>query len=250
MTTPLDIITKALKAARLLGVGQTALAEDANDAFVTLNWMMKQWQVKRFLVYRTKDVSVSSTGQLFYTIGPTGDIVTTVRPEKIDSGFARYVGTGGDFNDDFNDDFSNIQAHLDYPLEFISAREDYNRILKKRYIGYPTYYFYDAEIPDGNIYVWPRPATDIWTLHFSIKEILPRFTSLYEDIALPDEYFAALYYNLAVILITENGKPLRPDLVVLAKDALSTIRGSNIQVPTMSIEVPMMSDYSRNIQGL
>ena len=39
-TTPSDLITLALKTANVLGVGQTASAEDMNDAFNLLNMMM------------------------------------------------------------------------------------------------------------------------------------------------------------------------------------------------------------------
>lgn len=38
-----SIINLALKMAGILGVGQTATAEDANDAFTVLNMMLAQW---------------------------------------------------------------------------------------------------------------------------------------------------------------------------------------------------------------
>lgn len=49
MTIANSVISLALRAAGLVGVGQTALAEDANDALVLLNAMIGQWQHQRIV---------------------------------------------------------------------------------------------------------------------------------------------------------------------------------------------------------
>ena len=57
-----SIINLALKMAGVLGVGQTASAEDSNDALTLLNQMLAQWQRQRWLVYSLDDVSFTATG--------------------------------------------------------------------------------------------------------------------------------------------------------------------------------------------
>jgi len=60
--TASSIINLTLKMAGVLGIGQTASAEDANDALTLLNAMLAQWQRKRWLVYSLDDVSFPATG--------------------------------------------------------------------------------------------------------------------------------------------------------------------------------------------
>jgi len=43
-----------------------------NDAWARLQWMLQQWERKRFLVYHLRDYSVVSTGAISYTFGPQG----------------------------------------------------------------------------------------------------------------------------------------------------------------------------------
>ena len=95
MTTPLDIITAALKDIGVLGVGQTPLAEDVQDAFQKLNWMIGQWNRKRYLIYSLLDVVATCTGQDSYTFGPGGDFDVPTRPDRLEGGFFRQLYTGG-----------------------------------------------------------------------------------------------------------------------------------------------------------
>lgn len=87
--TALDIVTQALKESGVIGVGQTPLAEDVNDSFTRLNWMLSQWAKKRWLVWQLVTLSKISTGQQFYTVGPGGDFDVVNRPDRIESAFLR-----------------------------------------------------------------------------------------------------------------------------------------------------------------
>ena len=90
MTTPAELITLALKQSGVLGVGQTASAEDMNDAFKLLQMMLGQWQVDRFMVFHLVTNSILCTGQQSYTIGPGGNI-NIPRPDRISSAFVRQL---------------------------------------------------------------------------------------------------------------------------------------------------------------
>lgn len=117
MTTPNDLIILALKQANVLGVGQSASAEDIQDCFALLNMMLAQWNRRRYAIYHLKTVSIACDGSQSYTIGPGGDIDTT-RPNKIESAYFRQIITSP-------------PNQIDYPLEIIRAREDYDRIYLK-----------------------------------------------------------------------------------------------------------------------
>lgn len=89
MTTPLDIIKLALKDAGALGIGQTPLSEDLDDAFQRLNWMVSTWARKRWLIWHLVDVAKISTGAQSYTVGPGGDFNLPSRPSRLQAAFLR-----------------------------------------------------------------------------------------------------------------------------------------------------------------
>ena len=227
MTTPNDIIALALKTAGVLGVGQTAEAEDVNDAFTITNFMISQWNRKRWLIYHLVDVSITSTGAQSYTVGPGGDINVSVRPDRLEAAFFRQL-------------VPSQPNMIDYSLEIIEARETYNNVALKTLVSFPSYIFYDAQYPLGTIYPWPIPSATIYAVHLTLKEVLANFTSLAQDIILPAEYFAAILYNLAVRLRPMYQLPPDPSITSLAKDALNVIRNANTQIPRLTMPTDLI----------
>ena len=221
MTTPLDIINLALKTSGVLGVGQTALAEDTNDAFTILNMMVAQWAMKRWLVFHLIDVAFTSTGAQSYTVGP-GMQFNCQRPDRLEAAFFRQL-------------IPSTPNQVDYSLEIIEARETYNDIALKTLTSFPSYIFYDSAYPTGLVYPWPLPQANLYEIHITIKAPLNDFTSLTQTINLPEEYNAALLYNLAARLRPHYQLPPEPSIIGLAKDALAVIRGSNAQIPRLQL---------------
>lgn len=219
MTTAADIIALALKDGGIVGVGQTALAEDTNDAFTRLNWMLSQWQRKRWLVYHLIDVFTNSTGALSYSVGPAGAF-NTPRPDRIESAFARQLIPSG-------------QQRVDYPLQILQSREDYNLISLKSMGTWPSVVFYDSAYPLGFLYIWPLPAASQFELHISLKQPLTQFGNLADEINLPPEYIPALSHNLAARLRPAYQMPPDPSITALALDSLNVLRGSNAQIPSL-----------------
>ena len=232
-TTPLALIKLAMKNAGVLGVGQSPLAEDTNDAFNTLNFMLAQWQRKRWLVWHEVDVAKVSTGAQSYTVGSGGDF-NVPRPDRLEAAFFRQVVPSQ----------PNV---IDYPLELIEARETYNDIALKGLISFPSYAFYDAAFPVGVLYPWPVPQANIYEIHISLKEQLGAFTSLVQNVNLPPEYYAAILYNLTIRLSIAYQLPIDPGAASLAKEALEVIRGANAQVPRLRLPVDAVRPRLYNI---
>lgn len=234
MTTPLDIIALALHDSGVIGVGQTANAEDTNRAFSRLNMMISQWATKRWLVYHLVDMSVVSTGAQSYTIGPGGNINVPVRPNRLESAFFRQI-------------IQSVPNQLDYPLKVINARENYNNISLKQLTSFPSAIFYDTDWPLGRFYPWPIPQANIYEIHLAVKAILAKFVTLTEVVVLPDEYFAALHYNLTVRLRAAYNLPPQAEHIALAKDALNTIRGSNNQIAELTMPGTLIGPAIYNV---
>ena len=75
MTTPIDIISRALKDIGALEAGETPTPEAAQDAFDMLNDMIDQWSNEDMMVfYKTEIIFPIVSGQTQYTIGPGGQV--------------------------------------------------------------------------------------------------------------------------------------------------------------------------------
>lgn len=233
MTTPSDIIRMALKQAGVLGVGQTATAEDMADAFLQLKWMLAQWQRKRWLVYTLVEMSKVSTGAQSYTIGQFCDFDITQRPDKIESAFARQIT-------------QSQPSQIDYPLSVLTSREDYNLIGLKQLTSFPAFVFYDNAWPIGNIYVWPIPNAAIYEIHINVKVELPELTALNQDLNLPPEYMAAIYYNLALRLIAAYKLPADTVTAALADEALNVLREANAQIAALQMPPGIVASGTYN----
>lgn len=150
MTTARDLCTDALKESGTLGVGQTALSEDINDAFTRLQRMIAVWQKQRWLVPSLQEFSFTADGSKFYTVGLGGDI-NIIPPSDIKGGYVIQRNTGSN--------------PVSLPLKKIFSYEDYIRITIKDLPSLPTYFFYDNQYPLAKLFPWPIPNSQ-YELHF------------------------------------------------------------------------------------
>lgn len=214
-----DLILSSLKMSGVLGEGQIASAEDTNDAFLAINRMLAQWSKQRWLVYVLNTYEFAATGAMSYTVGPGGDVPTTVRPNRIESCY-------------FRQNTEQNPYYVDYPVTIIEAREDYNMIRTKALNSFPEYAFYESDWPLGNLYIWPIPPT-IYQVFISVMQPLGGFTSVTQSANLPPEYWDAIEASLAERLCILYNRPVPTDLAALAKVTLSVLRRANAQVPTV-----------------
>ncbi|MFU2050964.1 hypothetical protein [Bordetella hinzii] len=233
-TTPGDIIQLALKTANVLGVGQTASAEDTNDAFNMLNMMMAQWQRRRYMVYQLVTASKQATGQQVYTVGPGGDF-DIPRPSKLESAFFRQLSGG--------------PLPVDYPFTILRAREDYNRISIKTLNAFPQYLFYDGGFPIGNLCPWPIP-NDQYEIFITVMQQIQQFETIYDEIMLPPEYKAALMWNLTLELYPLYGLPVNDIVARKAEASMRIIEEANTQLPRMQMPAALQGrSGTYNIYG-
>ena len=146
LTTPQNLITIALKAAGILGVGQTALAEDNSDMFDLLNAMLGSWSTDRWLVYQELDIFCTTTGAQSYSIGPGQTLNTTERVDRLEAAYFRqYVSAVPG------------QNYADYDLKILQSHEDYAAITLKGLTSWPYAIFLDSGNPTGLVYPYPIP---------------------------------------------------------------------------------------------
>lgn len=222
MTTVLDLINMALLDSGIIGVGQVANAEDVNNAYTRLQWMIQQWQRKRYLTFHLLNLPLTSTGASSYTVGPGGDFQIGTRPDRLESGcFFRQL-------------VQSSPNQIDYPLELLESYEDYNRIALKQLQTFPAYVYYDPAYPLGKVYFWPIPQPGIYQMNLLVKctliDIVSGGVATVLDAVLPNEYFQAIYVSLAEILRTAYRLPVDPILSGRAKDSREVIRNASAQL--------------------
>jgi hypothetical protein len=222
-TTPRDIVNLALKTANVVGVGQSALAEDVNDVFNMLNMMLAQWQRRRYMVYNLETIGIPATGAVSYTIG-VGQQFNITRPVKIESAYIRMQGGS--------------TLPVDYPLQVLRAQEDYDRISIKTLNAFPQYIYYDTTFPVGNIYVWPVPNNQ-YQIFVTVMVQLQSFQNLSDTIILPPEYLDAMQWNLADRITAMYGMPQNPQITKYAEASMRAIEEVNSQIPLLHMPIAL-----------
>ena len=220
MATVGDIVADAFFQSGIIGTGQTGTGQDARLGFRLYNQLVAQWNRKRYMVYTTFNIGIPCTGAISYSVGIGGDF-NTPRPDKIEDGcFLRQLNTGS-------------AQPVDYVLQLVNSREDYNRIRLKTMGTFPWLIYYDPTYPLGNVYAWPVPQANNYSLYIQLKVPLLPAATLGDTINLPDEYQAALDYNLQVRLRAAYRLAPDPVIIGLAKDAMNVVRGANTQIATL-----------------
>lgn len=253
-----DLCTAALKECGAFSVGQIPLAEDMNDAWARLQWMLQQWERKRWLVYHLVTLGVVSTGAQSYSVGPGGDIPIGVSSRQF----------GGQFGQQFSQPQSTLVASagvrpakiesaffrllngqpgnpVDIPLQLLQSMEDYNRIRLKSLTSFTRAVFYDPAWPLGRLFPWPVPSANLYEVFITVLEQLPvSFPSLATTFNLPYEYYAAMIYNLGLRLRPKYGIRTQPgdELKSMAQDALAVLRGANAAIALLVMPAELSSN--------
>ena len=206
MATTLDLVKRSLRLLGVYGSGESIPADEANDALVAMNAMLEDWRNEKLMAYAMRDeVLTMVNGQGTYTLGPTGDLVTT-RPVKIDNAYIR-------------------DASTDYPVEIVS-RDDWDGIPDKTNDSdIVQHLLFEGTMPDATIKVWPVPTTAN-VLH--MRTWLPiAELALNDTIILPPGYETAIPFNLAIYLAPEYGIDAKPSVMQIARTSLAGIKRIN-----------------------
>ncbi len=213
MTTVNDLILDAALEARIIDSGADSWqASRSAHALRILNRMLGTWANNNFLLHEQKEEDLAFIGgQEEYSIGTSGSPdFNTTRPQIILDGTFITDTTGS----------------IDYPMR-IKTLEEYNLIRLKETQGRPRWIAYNLTFPNGTLKVWYTPD-GLWNLHLvSLKEIAS-FAATDETVSLPPGYEDLIVQSLGARLSVSYGKDIRPDLILLAKEAYDSIMIRNL----------------------
>jgi hypothetical protein len=98
--------------------------------------------------------------------------------------------------------FMRNSNRLDIPLTEIS-RNDYNILGSKFSLGQPNQYYYDNQLPNGQLYVYSNPVDSDHTVHLQVQRQFYDMNTGSDEFDFPQEAFQALKWGLCAELCAE-----------------------------------------------
>lgn len=203
--TRTDIIAEALELIGAIAAGESPSAEDGASVARSLNMMLKTWQADGLHLWLKAEGSLPLVaGTQSYTMGNGGTFAA--RPLRILSARLRV-------------------SSVDTPL-YEMPRQEYFDLPTKATAGRPTGFYYDPGRVQGRLYVWPVLASGLTaTVEFTYARPIEDMDGPTNDFDLPQEWFEAIAYNLAVRIAPKFGAIVRPDVVEVAAALKNALDG-------------------------
>jgi hypothetical protein len=229
-----DIIKAALRTLRVLATGESPTPAMVTEANQALNMMIKAWQAKGMGLWLNRVFTITLVaGQQSYNLGAG---TTTTRP--LDILELRLHTYGGTYTEEMPDDLpicyggqptgyytSGDTAVFEYasetPVELVS-RQDYMDLTLKSSQGKINQAYYDPQLSNGTLYVWPTSDNADDYLIGTAKYPVEIFNSISDTPDFPEEWFEAIKFNLAKKIIPEYDVSMEHSakIVILAQESL------------------------------
>lgn len=228
MTTAADQINGALRLLGVLAEGEAPSAATSQDALMALNQMLDSWNTERLSIFSTIDqVFTWPASTRSRTLGPSGDFVGQ-RPVQIDD--ATY----------FRDPSTNVS----YGLQIINQQQ-YDAIAIKTVTStYPQLLWYNADMPNIDIYIYPVPLRAL-EFHFISVDVLAQASTLDTVLSFPPGYLRAFRYNLACELAPEFGVEPSQQVRRIAVYSKRNLKRINDPGDVMSMPAALMTNRPR-----
>lgn len=212
-TTAAIIIQDALAEIGVLGDGETASGDMIDRGLRMLNRLLDVLSNKTDWAYYASSEYFALTGQQSFTIGPTGDLVTT-RPIKIET--------------------ATVDRNLiTYPVKVID-NEKYDILTYKSLQGANTQaIYYESQFPNAIVYCYP--VSTGCTLHMRVLNSVKQFADAFTQIEMPEGYEDAIMLALAVRMSPSYARPVSADTSMAARKAMKLVTTTNTVIPTLEL---------------
>lgn len=200
-------IDRALRLLGATGAGETPTDDERSDALISLNGMLDAWRNDRLMAYAMQDETLTlSASDGSYTIGPSGDLVTT-RPVEIAEAYI-------------------VQGNITYPVMMVDEASWAGIVDKTQESDWPTHALYRPAMPNGTLLVYPEPNATR-TMKLVTRVVAGPFAAVTTTVTLPPGWEAAIDFNLAIELAPEYEIEPSAAVVKRAKETLGGIKLAN-----------------------
>ena len=114
--------------------------------------------------------------------------------------------------------------YYETPVKLIS-RSEYVAINYKLNEGPVNSAYYDNQLTNGNLHVWPKPTNMKEFLSMTIRRPISDVDALVDHIEVPPEFLLALEYNLAIHIAPKFDAEVSKILAILAVESLQDAKG-------------------------
>jgi len=206
MPTAQTVINRAFRL--VTGSTDAPNTTDTDTALEALNNLLASWRNDNLTIFSSTKLTLSLVASTAsYTIGPTGDLVTT-RPISIEYAYQTISNT-------------------DYGVA-IQTQEEYDRINDKTTTGDLVHLIaYNPTMADGTLSVWPIPNANT-SLYLTVNTTLDVLTAG-TTLSFPPGWERALGANLAVEIAPEYGIEVPQSVMMLAQKSLTEIKRANLR---------------------
>jgi len=203
-----EAIRSSMRKISALSSGQEPTPQEYKDCLEALNLMLDSWSADIAEVFSyTREEFTMTPGTAEYTIGDAGDF-DTVRPKEILSAFVQYPG-----------------ANNKYGIDVVGQeRYDYQNLANTP--GRPRKMYYNPTYPLGTLFFYYSPNA-AFTLTLKTKKALGVYTSINDEITLPQEYNEAIVFNLILRISDEFGFAVPNDIKRMAKESINIVKKLN-----------------------
>jgi hypothetical protein len=95
------------------------------------------------------------------------------------------------------------------------SRDDYFRLPNKANLGTPLQGYYDPQLTNGVLYVWPVPSNATHRITFTYERTIEDFDNIADNADVPVEWLNAIKWNLAIELAPDYN--ITPSAFVINK---------------------------------
>lgn len=186
-----EIIAGALRLVGAIQTGETPPADEYDDCLRALNGLIKSWQVNGLHVWTQETYTITPiVGQALYVLGIGSGAVEIPRPLKLTA--ARL----------------NVTSTQDVVPLIPMSRLDYANLSDKTIpTGTPAQWFYDPQLPFGELTLYPAPSATTYTIQIVGQRPLQDFVAQSDTADVPQEWVSALRFALAVEIAPEYDCP-------------------------------------------
>lgn len=183
--TAQEVVTEARTLLGIHADEEPLSAPELTRGLRWLNIMLKAWQADGVQAWTLTEGSFSLVqGDVDYVFGAGGTVTTL----PVDLQQVRITRAGNQI----------VMTEL--------TRSAYFGLPNRSAQGHPTQYYYDRQQATGVLYVWPAPDAGLGTIEFTGRRRIMDVDDGVNDFDLPQEWFLALTYGLAQMLLPIYGK--------------------------------------------
>jgi hypothetical protein len=124
------------------------------------------------------------------------------------------------------------------PLK-VGGRHDYMMLSNKTSEGTVNQIYYDKQLDNGYIHVWPEPSDVQYYIKMTARYPIMDVDELEDDFEVAQEWFEAIAWNLAVRLFPKYAKPIDPGVKMMADEMLANAMASDTDNADIRFQISM-----------